>query len=430
MGKIDKYNMGLDYLTKYDFKNKEKNLNDYITYMLNRSIIMFKYHNLPDTMPQREIELLLQCNGWGCVCEINGNLYCLNGGLGGLPNAYNMPTEIIITNPYLKYNKTLKIDEECVIIPNDSMYIGLLPLYNRYCTMLVENDITMILATVNKRVQNLLSANDDNTVESAKEFLKKVYNGEIGVIAESKLFDSLKVNASSVNSTVSMTELFEFEQYVKASLYNEIGLSANYNMKRERLTSAEVETNTDNLYPLVDDMINQRRKAVEKINEMFGTNIEVEFNSSWDNRPFNGASIHNTVEEVGNEELEMNGVATNETTADNGGETDVYTTDRSDVATDDENVDKDVENVDIEEKEETENVSDETSENGGTAETSNDDETTDETNAETEDETTEEKEVETKEEKTEETKEETTEKTDDEKPVEDEETEDEKEDEK
>lgn len=430
MGKIDKYNMGLDYLTKYDFKNKEKNLNDYITYMLNRSIIMFKYHNLPDTMPQREIELLLQCNGWGCVCEIDGNLYCLNGGLGGVPNAYNMPTEIIITNPYLNFNKTLKIDEECVIIPNDSMYNGLLPLYNRYCTMLVENDITMILATVNKRVQNLISANDDNTVESAKEFLKKVFNGEIGVIAESKLFDSLKVNASSVNSTVSMTELFEFEQYIKASLYNEIGLSANYNMKRERLTSAEVETNTDNLYPLVDDMINQRRKAVEKINEMFGTNIEVEFNSSWDNRPFNGASIHNTVEEIGNEELEMNGVTTGKTTVENVGETDVDTTDKSDDTTDNENVDKDVENVDIEEKEETENVSDETSENGGTAETSNDDETTDETNAETKDETTEEKEVETKEETTEETEEETTEKTDDEKPVEDETEDEEKEDEK
>ena len=303
MGNIDKYNMGLEYITKYDFKNKEKNLNDYITYMLNRSVTMFKYHNLPDTMPQREIELLLQCNGWGCVCEINGNLYCLNGGLGGVPNAYNMPTEIIINNPYLNYNKTLTIDTDCVIIPNDSMYVGLLPMYNRYCTMLVENDITMILATVNKRVQNLLSANDDNTVESAKNFLKKVFDGELGVIAESKLFDSLKVNASSVNSTVSMTELFEFEQYVKASLYNEIGLSANYNMKRERLTSAEVETNTDNLYPLVDDMINQRRKAVEKINEMFGTNIEIEFNSSWDNRPFNGASIHNVEEEVNGSEL-------------------------------------------------------------------------------------------------------------------------------
>ena len=365
MGKIDKYNMGLEYITKYDFKNKEKNLNDYITYMLNRSVTMFKYHNLPDTMPQREIELLLQCNGWGCVCEIEGNLYCLNGGLGGVPNAYNMPTEIIINNPYLNYNKTLTIGTDCVIIPNDSMYVGLLPMYNRYCTMLVENDITMILATVNKRVQNLLSANDDNTVESAKNFLKKVFDGELGVIAESKLFDTLKVNASSVNSTVSMTELFEFEQYVKASLYNEIGLSANYNMKRERLTSAEVETNTDSLYPLVDDMINQRRKAVEKINEMFGVNIEIEFTSSWDNRPFNGASIHNVEDEVNPTELvtedvenvveeetnveEPNDVSEEETT-----ETEEETEDEKEVETEEEtNVEETEDEKEVETNEET-----------------------------------------------------------------------------
>ena len=221
----------------------------------------------------------------------------------------------------------------------------------------------MILATVNKRVQNLLSANDDNTVESAKNFLKKVYDGELGVIAESKLFDSLKVNASSVNSTVSMTELFEFEQYVKASLYNEIGLSANYNMKRERLTSAEVETNTDNLYPLVDDMINQRRKAVEKINEMFGTNIEVEFNSSWDNRPFNGASIHNVEEEVNGKMLETENV---------------------------ENVDNVVDNAESEET--TDEISEET-------ENETEVETEEETEVETEDETTVETDEETEDEK-------------------------------
>lgn len=398
MGKIDKYNMGLDYLTKYDFKDKSKNLNDYITMMLNRSIIMFKYHNLPDTIPQREIELLLQTNGWGCVCEIEGNLYVLNGGLGGVPNAYNMPTEIVISNPYLKCNKTLKIDEECVIIPNDSMYVGLLPLYNRYCTMLVENDITMVLATVNKRIQNLLSANDDNTVESAKEFLNKVFNGEIGVIAESKLFESLKVNASSVNSTVSMVELFEFEQYIKASLYNEIGLSANYNMKRERLTSAEVETNTDNLYPLVDDMLEQRRTAIEKINTMFGTNIEVEFNSSWDNRPFNGASVHNTTEEIGTEELETT-------------------------------VENNVESVDNLESEVVEDVG--TSETGGTDAPTDDVETVGETETETveettdipTDETTEETEIETEEETTVETEDETEDETEVETTVEDDEEE-------
>lgn len=295
MGDIRKYNYGVDLASHYDYKNKQKNLQHHVEYMLNRSNIMFEYKNLPDTIPARELEVLLQTNGFCAFVKIDGDFYVVNGGLGGLPDVYNRPTQIVVTVPYLKYNATLDIDKDCVIIPNDSMYVGLLPLYEKYCTIMMENEITMILATVNKRVQNLLSANDDNTVESAKEFLKNVFDGELGVIAESQLFDSLKVNNSSNNSQVSMKDLFEFQQYTKASLYNEIGLSANFNMKRERLTANEVEANTDNLYPLVDDMLKCRRLALEKINEMFGLNIEVQFNSSWDYRLFNGEPIDSEV---------------------------------------------------------------------------------------------------------------------------------------
>lgn len=292
MAKIDKYNYGLGYTFSYDYKDKPRNVENLMKYMLNRSNIMFQYHNLPDSIPSREIELLLQTNGFGVFIEVEGKYYIVNGGLGGEPDVYNMPTEAVISIPALKLNKTYKINEDCIVIPNDSMYLGLLPMYAKYCTLMNENEITMLLATVNKRIQHLLSANDDNTIESAKEFLKKVFDGEIGVIGESKLFESLKVNTTSTTSQVSMKDLFEYEQYLKASMYNEIGLSANFNMKRERLSSSEVEANTDNLYPLVDDMLNSRRKGLEKVNEMFGLDIQVEFNSSWDYRLFNGEPVH------------------------------------------------------------------------------------------------------------------------------------------
>lgn len=292
MARIDKYNYGLEYTFNYNYKDKSRNVDNLIKYMLNRSNIMFQYHNLPDSIPSREIELLLQTNGFGVFIEVEGKYYIVNGGLGGEPDVYNMPTEAVISIPALKLNKTYKINEDCIVIPNDSMYLGLIPMYAKYCTLMNENEMTMLLATVNKRIQHLLSANDDNTIESAKNFLKKVFDGEIGVIGESKLFESLKVNTTSATSQVSMKDLFEYEQYLKASMYNEIGLSANFNMKRERLSSSEVEANTDNLYPLVDDMLNSRRKGLEKVNEMFGLDIQVEFNSSWDYRLFNGEPVH------------------------------------------------------------------------------------------------------------------------------------------
>jgi len=252
---------------------------------------MFKYHNLPDTLPAKELELLLQCHGYAVICKINGELYAVKAGLGGECDVYGNPTQAVVTVPYLKYNATLDIDTDCVVMNNDTMQTGLIPMYQKYCTLLNENEITMLLVTINKRIQNFISANDDSTVQSARKFLENVYAGKVGVIAEQRLFDSLKIANVGTNAGINLKDLFEYEQYLKASLYNEIGLSANFNMKRERLTKAEVECNTDNLYPLPDEMLSSRREAIDKINEMFGTDITVEFNSSWDYRVLGGESI-------------------------------------------------------------------------------------------------------------------------------------------
>ena len=292
MAKVDKYFLGDgDKGTGYNHLDKKTNVNNHIKYMLNRSINMFKYHNLPDTLPAKELELLLQCHGYAVICKINDNLYAVNAGLGGECDVYGNPTQAIVTVPYLNYNATLNIDTDCIVMNNDTMQTGLIPMYQTYCTLLNENEITMLLVTINKRTQNFISANDDSTVQSARKFLENVYAGKVGVIAEQRLFDSLKIANVGTNAGINLKDLFEYEQYLKASLYNEIGLSANFNMKRERLTKAEVECNTDNLYPLPDEMLSSRREAIAKINEMFGTDITVEFNSSWDYRVLGGESI-------------------------------------------------------------------------------------------------------------------------------------------
>lgn len=349
MSKIDEKYFGfVPYQNSgYNYQDKATNVNNYVKYMLNRSLAMFKYHNLPDTIPQEELEKMLQCAG-GCVWYKHENdLYVFNATLGGEGDVYNRPTKAVISNPALKLTTECIIDEDCVFMQNDSMCMGLVPMYQKYCTILNETDITMILATINKRVQILLSANDDNTVASAKKFIENIENGKLGVIAESKLFDSLKTSTVATSNTNSLQDIYQLQQYVKASMYNEIGLGANWNSKKERLAVAEVETNSDNLYPLVDDMLNNRRKSLEKINEMFGTDIQVEFNSSWDYRLYNGENI-DTLEEdnIHDEEVETSVELTDEPTLEPT-ETDNETSEES--AGD-------------------ENVNDETSEDGGTDE--------------------------------------------------------------
>lgn len=279
---METYSYYLDLLgiDLYDFTDKERSLKDYVLYMLMRTQRIFKYTGLPDTIPQRMLEYQLQTHGFSCITRVGENLYAFYGGLGGEPDVYYRPTICVVANPALKFNKTLKIDEDCVIVRGDSYLRGLLPMFRRYATAMVENDLSFKLATINTRIQAWVTAPDDETKAAGDKFLEDIENGELGVIASNEFLDGLKTQPVQ-GSMRTFTDLIEYQQYLKASWYNEIGLNANYNMKREKLSTTESQMNNDALLPLVDDMLEQRRIGVEAINAMFGTNITVEFDSSW-----------------------------------------------------------------------------------------------------------------------------------------------------
>ena len=267
----------------YEYEDKPRCINQHIAYMLNRTQSMFRWENLPETVPERSLELFLQTNGNVCWYKHNDDLYVFTGGLGGEPDAYYMPTIYTIANPALKLSKSLKIDEECVVMPNDSLYLGLMPMYSRYATGITENELSMKLAVINSRIIDLISAPDDRTRESALKFLSDIETGKMGVIAENSFLDGVKAQPyGTTGNSNTLTNLIEMEQYLKASWFNELGLNANYNMKRESLNSSESQLNNDALLPLVDDMLKNRERALDKVNEMFGTDIRVMLNSSWE----------------------------------------------------------------------------------------------------------------------------------------------------
>lgn len=266
----------------YDYKNKEGNVTMMNQYTLLKTLTMFRYTDLPETLNALFIEKQLQTVGYVFITEHEGKLYAFNGALGGELDVYGEPTKITINNPYINFNKTLDVKEDGVLLQNNALKLGLMPIMDRYNTLLVENEVTMFITTYNARMQTLISAGDDATKQSAEIYLEKLINGELGIIAENRVFEGISTSSTAANSTNDITKLVEFHQYIKASLYNEIGLNANFNMKRERLNSSEVELNTDSLYPMIDNMHESRFNGIQQVNEMFNTNIGVHFDSVWE----------------------------------------------------------------------------------------------------------------------------------------------------
>lgn len=262
-------------------KNKDKSVNGYIRKMLAITQAMFVYKGLPETLPQSNLENLLQTNGNVFVTEVDGKMYAFTGGLGGTPNAYNEATEYIVSNPYLQLNKSYKIDVEGVLIKNDSGANSLLPIFGKYGVLCSDTLLSLNTCSVLSRITMLISASDDKTKQSADDFITKILQGDFSVIGENAFFKGVNLQSISTQSANQITQLIELLQYFKASAFNEIGLNANYNLKRERLNTSEVQMNVDALNPYVDNMLQERKKAVDKINAMFGTAISVELASSW-----------------------------------------------------------------------------------------------------------------------------------------------------
>lgn len=263
----------------YDYQNKQTNILMMNTNMLNKSLGMFEYEGLPDSIPSIEIEKRLQNNGYAFIYEYNGELYVFDGSFSGEVDMYGQPTEININNLYLKLNKTVPL-KDGVLLRNDDYMTGLIPIYEKYNSIMNENEITMMMNNFSNRMQQFMSVGDDKTKASAEKFVKDIIKGELGVIAESQVFDGLKNHTQNTNG-VSSLDLIEFQQYMKASLYNEIGIDLNFNMKRERLTSGEVSQNSDILFPLTNSMHRNRVTGLAEVNKKYGLDITVHYGSIW-----------------------------------------------------------------------------------------------------------------------------------------------------
>ncbi|MBR0282930.1 MAG: hypothetical protein IJQ81_15320, partial [Oscillibacter sp.] len=205
----------------------------------------------------------------------------LCGGMGGKLNEYYVPSTYIVNNPYLNLDKEYQIGKDCVLMYGDALATGLYPTIRRYAEMLSEIDISLRMAVIMARATALITAGTGTEKQSADEFIRQLEAGKMSIVGATPVFDSIKAQPLQIGAHNGITDLIEARQYFLAGLYNEIGLNANFNMKRESINSSETELNRDALFPLIDNMLSCRKLACNEVNSMFGTEWRVEFDSVW-----------------------------------------------------------------------------------------------------------------------------------------------------
>lgn len=235
-------------------------------------------------------KLNLILNGQICITDFNDKLYACIGNRGGAPNEYYLPSRFIIANPILG-SKEVRIGENGVVIYNTKIdkYVwtgtgpifasGLCDYIAQTATILADNIISINCVQVNTRVSTFFTADSESQALEGEATLKKMYAGCPYQILKSDILEKLNVNpVNTAAASQNITELIELNNFVISSFFQNIGIRANNNMKRERLVTDEVEAQNDYLEINVLEFLAPWQDGLDEVNKMYGTSLKVHLN--------------------------------------------------------------------------------------------------------------------------------------------------------
>lgn len=264
----------------YPVKNVKKGYYFYLRILYEKCLGMFKYYNLPASLPAEEIEKRLIWSGFcGVFHKDKLGLITLDGGLSGVDQYYR-PTTFVYAQPVVGSGE-LKINDKCVIIYNTQSDVispyGFRELIMRYARLLSDVDASIDINLINSRATKLNSVADDNTAKVVNNAMQAIEAGENYTINQQSLIDRWTPKEWNTAHPETIEKLISAKQSILNAFLEEIGVKS-INEKRERMITDEITADNQLLMVNTDDLLYKRKQGIKAVNEMFGTNIEVELN--------------------------------------------------------------------------------------------------------------------------------------------------------
>lgn len=272
---------------------------DYYQRLMEFAINMFEWRNLPPTVDERFLELTLYEKGY-CLYfndEVVGNL-ALTCTIGGMLDVYRIPTErrAFAVNGYNK----ICTSQDSVLIFNNYLHTPTILTIELFARRLYEIERTIDVNVKAQKTPTLVLASEQQRLTMKNLYMQ--YDGNEPFIFGDKDMEFEGIKCLKTDAPYVADKL----QVLKHQIWNEAltfcGIENSNQDKKERLVADEVGSNYGNIEAQRNVMLNARRQAADKINRMFGTNIEVGFRSSL-NTMVNSENVsRETFEEVGEDE--------------------------------------------------------------------------------------------------------------------------------
>lgn len=259
-------------------KDKNGVLSTNEEYLLDLFIGRFRYSNCPDTINPEWFERCFALDGFSTVSLApNGDLVNVSSTYSGVSPYGSLPTTTITANPVLG-SWTCTIGKDCVIGYNHTLPHPTLPIIKKYANQLDGIDIDISVNINAIKTSRIFEVTTETERLKLLNMYKDIDRGEPAIRITSDLmsiFENSKIQNDNVD--VLLNDLVIARQNIISRYLTEIGIRSNLINKKERLTDGEIDVASHEADHVREDYIRNRSEYVNRINNMFNTNITVEW---------------------------------------------------------------------------------------------------------------------------------------------------------
>ena len=247
----------------------------YYNRLMELSMSMFEWKNLPDTVDERYLELGLFSSG--CMVffkdDVIGEL-ALNMTYQGGFDIYGEPTRRRAYSRYNQFQTTLNKDNS-VIIWNNMLRTNSALDVQMFAYRLYNLDRIVDINANAQKTPVLITCDEKQKLTMKNLYMQ--YDGNYPVIFGDSNLDVKNLSVLKTDAPFVSDKIYD----LKVKIWNEaltyLGISNINTTKKERMITDEVIRNQGGTIASRYSRLESRRRAVKKINKMFGLNITVDY---------------------------------------------------------------------------------------------------------------------------------------------------------
>lgn len=260
-------------------------------YLLEKTYSVFKWQ-LPKWWNKDYFRFVLYMSGY--IAVVNTDKFGVIPQIAGLRgyNVFYAPTHAIITNPLISGILEPVIDEQCVVIKLTDDYMGIGDMISYYADLMALCGEAAGMNVVNSKLAFMIGAKNKAMAESMKKMYDQVQAGNPLVVYDAKYSpednkDMIEFYSQNLKENFIAPDILLTLKKIENEFASKIGLANVNSEKKERLTNDEVNANRDETYSIAELWLESLKDGCEKVNNMFGLEMSVDWRFNHDGDGYN-----------------------------------------------------------------------------------------------------------------------------------------------